>query len=192
NYIFETWNLAYSCNYGVLIQGGCAPNPGNTAQAALMNPATGALVLSGYARTNTAGEIHAGTIAPNGYYYVLASDSNINTTTSTATHGGHNQILCYSITGTTVNYLWTNNTNFSLDDFAVHMPISLGTNGIGAGCNYVYCTQGDTLDQRDLTNGNLIKRIKITNGVRTSPNITSGIAVDLLCGYVYVGSKGAV
>lgn len=190
NDIFETWNLAYSCNYSTLIQGGCAANPGNTAQAAVMNPANG--TLGAVTRDNTIGEIYAGTVAPNGYYYALAADSNVTATTYTPTSGPHNRLLCFQITGASVSLLWSINTNYSYVDFSEHMPNSLGTNGVAAGCSYLYTTDGVSLDQRNLSNGVLIKRVTIPGGVSTGPNINSGIAVDILCGNVYVGSKGAV
>ncbi|MDD5571773.1 MAG: hypothetical protein PHD97_11555, partial [Bacteroidales bacterium] len=188
--IFETWNLAYSCNYTTLVQGGCTINTANSTQAAIMNPANGQ--LGAVAVDHTIGEIYAGTVAPNGNYYALAADSNINPTTYTTTTGPHNKVLCYNITGSTISLAWWYPAGYSYVDFNSKMPKSLGTNGIVGGCNYLYTSDGVNLDQRNLTNGALIKRITIPGGTVSRPNVNSGIAVDLLCGYVYAGTKGAV
>jgi len=67
------------------------------------------------------------------------------------------KLLCFQISGASISLLWWTNTNYSYVDFSEHMPNSLGTNGIAAGCGYLYTTDGVSLDQRSLLTGALIK-----------------------------------
>jgi hypothetical protein len=191
--IFETWNVSYSPTTGTLIEAGC-PNIYQQ-QLALVNPANG--TLSGYSSNTTdqLGEIYTGCIAPNGLYYAVNANPAFCPTFNTA-----DSLVCYSITGGVTKELWSTNTDYTYDDYDFKSMFGIPTNGIAAGCLYLYTSDGYHLDQRNLTNGKSIKHVIIPNGDTSSCNsqwtsglipANSGIAVDN-CGNVYVGSKGKV
>jgi gliding motility-associated-like protein len=200
NNIAETWNLAYSCNYSTLIQAGCGMGAGNTSQVTIMTPTNGN-VGQQYANT-TKGEVYAGCVAPNGFYYALSADSSSG---GGASSGPYNNLLCCKITGATVTLNYAQHLDYKFRDYTSKSgPSAIGTNGIAAGCGYLYTSDGYSLDQRDLLTGQLIKRVTITGGSNgsssngggmgnaTDGNVSSGVAVDLACGYVYAGSTGNV
>ena len=60
--IFETWNIAYSCDYSNLVQAGSLAIWEE--QVSLVTSTNGNLF--GYTTNTTIGEIYAGCIAPNG------------------------------------------------------------------------------------------------------------------------------
>ena len=199
NNISETWNLAYSCNHATLIQAGCGAGANNTAQVTIMTPSNGN-VGQQYANTKV-GEVYAGTVGPNGNYYALAADSS----GAGASSGPYNNLLCCSVTGTTVSQLYQCHLDYMFRDYTSKSgPNAIGTNGIAAGCGYLYTSDGYSLDQRDLLTGALLKRVTISGGSNgssgngggkgnaTDGHVNSGLAVDLACGYVYAGSTGGV
>jgi gliding motility-associated-like protein len=199
NNISETWNLAYSCNHSTLIQAGCGAGANNTSQVTIMTPSNGN-VGQQYANTQV-GEVYAGTVAPNGNYYALGADSS----NGSAASGPYNNLLCCSVTGTTVSLIYKQHLDYKFRDFTVKSgPNVIGTNGIAAGCAYLYTSDGYNLDQRNLTTGALLKRVVIPGGSNgstsngggmgnaTDGHVNSGLAVDLACGYVYAGSTGGV
>jgi gliding motility-associated-like protein len=188
NTIFETLSMAYSCTYATLVQSGAGFKgaTGNITQVAVMTPGTG--VVGAVATNNNTGEIYASCVAPNGNWYGLASDSN-SVTSGTYSNGSFDNLMCYTITGTTVTYSWQKHIDYNFIDYhAKAGPKKIGTNGIVASCAYLYTSDGVNLDQRSLTNGTLIRRVTIPGGSNTTAgNFNSGLAVDLKCGYLYVG-----
>jgi gliding motility-associated-like protein len=185
--ITETWNLAYSCDYSQVVQAGCGKEAKNILQIAMMNPTNGTV---GPVNQNNVliGEIYAGVIAPNGFYYALTADSSM---AGAPTQGKFNNLVRYSIAGNTTTFSWKRNVGYDLSDWTIKMPNAISSNGIGASCSYVYTSNGEFLDQHNLATGALIKRVNIPGGVsRFFQN--SGIAVDLICGNVYVGGLNTV
>ncbi len=177
--VFETWVLAYSCNYSTLIQAGAYAV--GKMQAAVMNPANG--TIGALNTTPAVGELIAGTVAPNNLFYALAAVGS----------NGKNAVACFSYTGSSISYNWSADPGYNFTDFSLKMNASaVPINGIAAGCAYLYTTDGLSLDQRSLTNGSLIRRISVPGGTNSGSNINSGLAVDLSCGYVYVGSTNHV
>ncbi|MFI5150852.1 MAG: hypothetical protein ACHQRM_14040, partial [Bacteroidia bacterium] len=177
--VYETWVLAYSCNYSTLIQAG-AYTVGQM-QAAVMNPSNG--TIGALNTTSTVGEIIAGTVAPNNLFYALAANGS----------NGRNAVACFSFTSGTISYNWAVDPGYTFSDFSPKMNFSaIPTNGIAAGCSYLYTSDGKSLDQRSLANGSLVRRITIPGGTNSGSNINSGLAVDLSCGYVYAGSANNV
>ncbi|MGP8217501.1 MAG: PKD domain-containing protein [Bacteroidia bacterium] len=178
--IFEVWNLAYSCSYGELIQGG-SPNV-EQEDVAVVNSGNG--TLGGVTTYTVYGEIYAGCIAPNGNYYALAANPCFGCSTP-----GDN-IVCYTVAAGTATPTWNVQTTYQWNDFDSKNPNGISTNGIAAGCAYLYSSDGLTLDQRSLTNGAVVHTATITGGSKADP-APSGIAVDLACGNVYVGSSNS-
>ncbi|MFI5148716.1 MAG: PKD domain-containing protein [Bacteroidia bacterium] len=192
--IYETLTLSYSCNSSVLVEAGSRWKgaAGNVTYTAVMNPANGN--VGAVSADTLTGEVYGGTIAPNGNYYCLAVDSNSNGGTGTATTGKFNNLRCYTVTGATITPSWKLHVDYNLQDYkAKSGPKSLSLNGVGAGCAYLYTTDGVSLDQRSLTTGALVRRVTIPGGSNsTLGNMNGGVAVDLKCGYVYVGSVNAM
>ncbi|HXC06236.1 MAG TPA: hypothetical protein VNZ86_15870, partial [Bacteroidia bacterium] len=110
--ISETWNLAYSCNYSTLIQAGCGSGAGNTSQVTIMTPSNGN-VGQQYANT-TKGEVFAGTVAPNGFYYAISADSSNG---GGASSGPNNDLLCCKITGATVTLNYAKHLDYKFRDY---------------------------------------------------------------------------
>ncbi len=182
--IFETWNLAFSCDHNTVIEAGAYEY--STYQVAVMNPATGNVYSIDSGSINTSGEVYAGCVAPNGNYYAI-----------TGNQVGQDSLYCFNITGTKVTTKWSLLTSYTYYDYSGKSPVGIGTNGIAAGCAYLYTMNGTNLDQRSLTTGAIIKHLNIPTGDSTYQTggygtSSSGIAVDLSCGYVYVGTVGAV
>jgi gliding motility-associated-like protein len=199
NAVAEVWNIAYSCTYDALAQAGVGPQY-TEGELALITPSNGNLggtYNTPYpgSPTNNPAEIYAGCIAPNGFYYGLASNLGFFNNPS------DNTVTCWNISGATPAVLWTANTGYNYDDYETKTPYSVASNGIAASCAYLYTTNGLSLDQRSLTTGAIIKTVTIPNGNNGSTqgedfsapgNDNSGIAIDLACGYVYIGTKGSV
>jgi len=195
--IYETLTLAYSCNATTVVEAGARykGQPGNITYASVLNPANGN--VGNVSFDSLTGEVYGGCIAPNGNYYCLAVDSNksAGTTNPVANSTGpYNNLRCYTIAGTTITPAWKYPVGYAMVDFVAKSgPKSLSMNGVGAGCAYLYTTDGVSLDQRSLTTGVPIKRVTIPGGKNsTNGNVNGGIAVDLKCGYVYVGSVNNV
>jgi gliding motility-associated-like protein len=188
--IYETLTLAYSCSAQTLVEAGSRYKgaAGNVTYAAVMNPANGN--VGAVSSDTLTGEVYGCTVAPNGNFYCLAVDSNANGGTGAATSGPYNNLRCYAITGATVTPSWKLHVDYALLDYTAKSgPNSLSLNGVAAGCGYLYTTDGVRLDQRSLTTGALIKRVTIPGGSNAvKGNMNGGLAVDIKCGYVYVGS----
>ncbi len=199
--VYEVLNEAYNCNTSTLVQAGAGPTPGlaigNISQVAGVAPATG--ILGTVINQVPTGEVYTGCVAPNGNYYCIASDSNtLASGTPVNTNGPYDNLMCFTIAGTTLTKSWQMHIDYQLIDYHGKAgPNNIGTNGIGSSCAFLYTSDGINLDQRNLATGALIKRVTIpggtscgscTGGGGTWGNINSGITVDLKCGYVYVGS----
>ncbi|HXC04189.1 MAG TPA: SprB repeat-containing protein, partial [Bacteroidia bacterium] len=197
--IYETWNLAYSCNYSTLIQAGCGSYLwGNVSQVAVMTPATG--VLGTVTTNNNLGEVYAGCVAPDGKYYCMATDSNAGG--GLPSSGAYNNLVAYTISGGVLVQSWQKHLDYTYVDFSLKSgPNVIGSNGIAGGCGYIYTSDGVNLDQRSLVNGALVRRVIIPGGSNATSAavgtagagyVNSGITVDMACGYVYVGSANQV
>lgn len=123
-------------------------------------------------------EVRSICFAPNGSYYFLTLDTIGSIDTSLA-----------------VNYLASSGTRFSYRgaDFAFTPQ---GQNLICANTKYIYTSRADTIEMRDIANGNILLRKPIPGGGSaflfdelTIKN--AGIAIDN-CGYVYAGSQTGV
>jgi gliding motility-associated-like protein len=191
--IYETLNLAYSCNAQTLVEGGSGYKgaTGNESYAAVMTPGTGA--VGAVSISHNTGEIFAGAIAPNGNYYAIAADSN-SVTSGTFSAGPYDNLMCYTVTGATVTLAWQYSLGYSFRDYTGKSgPKNLGLNGISASCAFLYTMNGTNLDQRSLATGVLIKTVVIPGGSNTTAGkVNGGLSVDLKCGYVYVGSLNNV
>ncbi|HTB05807.1 MAG TPA: hypothetical protein VK806_02555, partial [Bacteroidia bacterium] len=181
NEIFEVWNVAYSCDFSELVEGG-SPTV-EQEDVGVVNSANGN--VGGLTVKTTYGEIYAGTMAPNGNYYAIAA----NPCFGCSTPG--DDIVCYTIAAGTATFSWNKQSVYQWNDFDTKNPDGIATNGIGASCAYLYTSDGKTLDQRSLTNGTVINTKTIPGGVNTDPS-PSGIGVDLACGYVYAGTPTTV
>jgi len=180
--IYETWNVAYSCADSVLVEASCYVCC-DIAQFDGVNIATGNPDPGEYVNDNI-GELYAGTIAPNGNYYALSATNN---------SFGPDQLICCKVTKTSASLLWQTSIAYTYGDFFLKCtPNQAGDNGIAAGCGYLYTSDGLALDQRDLSTGAIINSITIPGGNNTPGSINSGIAVDLECGNVYVGSNAVI
>jgi len=193
--IYETLTLSFSCNASTVVEAGARWKgaAGNVTYAAVMAPATGNVGAVSF--DSLTGEVYGGVIAPNGNYYCLAVDSNKNGgATAANSTGPYNNLRCYSVAGAAITPLWKYPVGYILEDYkAKSGPKSLSLNGVSAGCAYLYTTDGVSLDQRSLATGVPIKRVTIPGGSNsTVGNVNGGLAVDLKCGYVYVGSANNV
>jgi len=202
NNLYETWNITYNCDKSVLLQSGGGEIVGGTADFNFagfepVDPATG---TEGTVTYNTGiGEVISSRFASNGYLYLLTSDSNMNDVMAghNATTGPNNKFVCVNPSAGYAT-VFVVNTGYDFQDGDIKAGISthngsVGYNGIGSSCNYVYTTDGVSLDQRNLNTGALIKRVTITGGSnsRTAYNINSGIVTDM-CGNVYIGSSKTI
>jgi gliding motility-associated-like protein len=175
--ISEVNNVTYSCADSILIEAACRVCC-NFAEFDGVNTATGNPNLGEYAN-NGIGDVVAGTIAPNGNYYALSASS-----------GGSDDLLCGKVTHTSATLLWHVPTIYPFTDGESKESIGQeGSNGIAAGCAYLYTSDGLNLDQRDLSTGAIIRTVTIPGGSNASGVVNSGIAVDLSCGNVYVGGN---
>jgi gliding motility-associated-like protein len=181
--IFEVWNLPYSCGYSELIEAG-AP-VALEEQVGVVNSVTG--VVGGVTLNTTIGEIFTGCIAPNGNYYGLAANPDFS-----PTKGPGDNIVCYTVAAGTATFAWSKLTTYAWDDFQNKNPNGISTSGMAAGCSYLYSCDGLTLDQRDLTNGNIVNTVTMVGGANTTSVAPSGVAVDIQCGTVYAGSNNGV
>lgn len=180
--IFETWNLAYSCTYSTLIQSG-APGP-YIAQLSTVNQLNGN--LNTVVSDSSIGNFYAGCFASNGYYYALGFDS----VTYPAPVPG-NLLACYDISSGTPSLLWKINSGYNFFDHEYQFPLKVPANSMASGCNYLYTSDGDTLNQRKLTDGSIINTVIVPGGSKAEYSVNSGVAVDN-CGNVYIGSLNAV
>jgi gliding motility-associated-like protein len=206
--MWETWTLAFNCDETLLIQSGGGTNPpGNTSSSSIdfnsavyetVNIATGA---EGTLNNNiNYGEITSSIIAPNGMLYHLVSDSNIDVTNSQngPSQGPNNYVICINPAGFSTVFIAK--TGYSYIDADFKEPGSIGNNGLGASCKYLYTTDGLNLDQRSLTTGALVKRVTIPGGSNSPQSsvlmsgtalVNGGIVTDK-CGNVYVGTKNEI
>ncbi|HTA83450.1 MAG TPA: PKD domain-containing protein [Bacteroidia bacterium] len=206
--MWETWTLAFNCDETMLIQSGGGTNPpGNTSNSGIdfnsavyetVNISTGA---EGTLNNNiNYGEITSSIIAPNGMLYHLVSDSNIDVTNSQKgpSQGPNNYVICINPAGFSTVFIVK--TGYSYVDADFKEPGSIGNNGLGASCKYLYTTDGLNLDQRSLTTGALIKTVKIPGGsnspqssvLQTGTALINGGIVTDKCGNVYVGTKNEI
>ncbi len=181
--ISEPWVVKYSCADSLLVEAGCLVCC-DKAQFDGVDAATGNPNPGEYTNMNI-GEIYSGTLAPNGNFYGLSA-------IPFDAMSGPDILLCGKITKTSATLLWQANVNYPDNDYNFReTPDQLSTNGIVASCSYLYTSDGLTLDQRDLTNGNIINTTTIPKGNNNFLICNSGLAVDL-CGNVYAGSDSSV
>ncbi|HXC04193.1 MAG TPA: SprB repeat-containing protein, partial [Bacteroidia bacterium] len=188
--IHEIWNVSLSCNpYTMIVSG--SYNNNNVMWASVANAANGQKQGAGSNNSNL-GENYCACIAPNGKYYSLLANDN-----SVAGNAASNNLICYTIAGTAITPSFTTGTGYKYKDTDGKAgPNTVASNGIAAGCSFLYTSDGYYLDKRNLANGALITRITIPNGgngfggngTATDGNVNSGIQVDDACGLVYVGS----
>jgi gliding motility-associated-like protein len=192
--IYETLTLAFDCAAQVIVEAGSRFKgmAGNVSYASVMTAATGN--VGNVSSDTLTGEVYGGCVAPNGNYYCLAVDSNQNGGTgANVTAGAFNNLRCYSIAGATITPLWKLPAGYSLIDYVAKSgPKSLSLNSVAASCAFLYTTDGITVDQRSLTTGVISKSAPVPGGITTLGNRNGGIAVDLKCGYVYVGGVNNV
>jgi hypothetical protein len=182
--IFETWNLSLNCQNNTIMEGGAYEY--STYQAASVNPANGQIYCIDSGSINTSGEVFAACFAPNGTYYGLTANQN-----------GQDSLIAFNVSGNKITTKWSLLTGFTLYDYAGKTPVGIGTNGVAAGCAYLYTTDGLTLEQRNISTGAVITTVTIPSGSNNSTTggygtANGGIAVDIGCGYVYVGTNSAI
>ncbi|HTB06688.1 MAG TPA: T9SS type A sorting domain-containing protein [Bacteroidia bacterium] len=180
--LFEVWNLVYSRKDSSLIEAG-AP-VALKEQIGIVKASNGGL---GFIFDTAIGEIYSGCIAPNGNYYGLSANPDFRPTS-----GPGDNVVCYSVNSGMPAFLWKAQTTYNWDDFENKNPNGVSNNSVAAGWNYLYTSDGLNLDQRSLVNGAIIDSVIILNGSNTSSSAVSGIAVDLLCGNVYVGTTNSL
>jgi large repetitive protein len=198
NLMYETWTLAFKCDYTQLVQSGggimvppLGPPYYNVGVYESVNITTGA--EGTLTENDTLGEIISTAFAPNGLLYHLSADSNIGATrTGLAAGGAKNRLTC--INPVTNTLVWKRNTGYNYVDGDEKAPGSVGINAIAASCNFLYTTDGLKLSKWGLANGAYFGQIFIPGGSNV-PNsgggVNSGIVVDR-CGNVYVGANGNI
>jgi gliding motility-associated-like protein len=185
--VFETWNASYSCQYNDLIEAG---SPTITQeQVGIVNPANGNFVGPLYINAGIS-ELYTGNIAPNGYLYCISANHCFCTT---GTSAFTNNLCCYNISGATAVQLWNVPIpKYNYADFSFKNPGGIPNNGITISCNEIYTTDGVTVYGLNVNTGAVNYTATIPGGVNTSSTCNSGIAVDPVCGYVYVGTQSNV
>ena len=179
--MFEVWSLVFSPKDSVLIEAG-APNI-EQYELGLVNSANGNL---GTETIDTLlGEIYTACIAPNGKYYGISSNPCFGCNTP------GNNIVCYTVNKSQATLAWNRPTKYQWNDFDNKNPNGIASNWIAAGRKYLYTTDGLTLHQRSLSNGDSLKSITIPGGSNTAGASPGGLAVDV-CGNVYVGTINSV
>ena len=191
--IHEIWNVSMTCNpFGLIVSG--SYNSDNVSWASTVNPANGHLTGAGSNDVNY-GENYCGCVAPNGNYYCLVADNNAVVT------GSNGYVVGYTVTGSTLGVAFHTSTGYKYyDTNSKAGPNTVTSNGIAAGCNALYTSDGYNLDKRSLANGSLISHVIIPgggnglggDGTAADGNVNSGIQVDIACGLVYVGSLNNV
>ncbi len=98
--------------------------------------------------------------------------------------------IAFNISGVTPVQLWaTVIPTYNYADFSFKNAAGIPDNGVATGCNYVYTTDGANVYQFDINTGAVIGNAPIPGGLNVIGSMNSGIAVDPICGYVYVGSQ---
>ncbi len=181
---YEYWTLGFNCDYSQLMVGGTySENPFSFefhGAAFQINQGDGSIdtmaIVTNALVANPAtpfgiNEIRTLAASPNGSYYFLTLD----------TIGSIGQAF-------DVSYLHASSYNLSY-----YLPYGQGgsgqgINGIAAGKNFLYTTDGQTLHKRNIADGSILATVTIPNG---SKEVNSGIAVDG-CGNVYAGAVSRV
>jgi len=178
--ILEVPELAFSCDYSRLTIGGC--NHGyNEMACAEMNQTTGTANIV-YSDTLNYGDVRSTTYGKNGYYYAICISQKIwnGQLVILNSQNGYSFVASQVLNGVLNEF--NTATNFASNGCA---PFNL--NAIVASCKYLYIYLGDTLEQRDLLTGAVLKKVCVPHGIYLG---NMGIDVDD-CGNVYVGtSKG--
>ncbi|MFI5151446.1 MAG: gliding motility-associated C-terminal domain-containing protein [Bacteroidia bacterium] len=192
--IHEIWNVSISCNPNTMVVAGSYMN-NNIMWASVASQTTGVKQGAG-SNNSTYGENYCGCIAPNGKYYSLLANDN-----TSVGNAPNNHLICYTIAGTAITPSFVVGTGYKYyDTNGKAGPNTVASNGIAAGCSFLYTSDGYNLDKRSLANGGLITHITIPNGgnglggdgTAADGNVNSGIQVDDACGLVYVGSKNNI
>lgn len=168
--MYENWRITFNCDYSQLLNSGCGPGCCNGGRIDLCDAATG--VESNFTAPTTAGDMVCTCFGQNGYMY------NVNV---------NNSIICLD-PASAFSVVFDVPNPYGLTDGIQMNTTSLGLNGIAAGCNFFYVYLGQTLEKRDLLNGNMISSIVVPGGTFLQ---NMGIGVDK-CGNVYAGSSTGV
>ncbi|HXB12322.1 MAG TPA: hypothetical protein VNZ45_10070, partial [Bacteroidia bacterium] len=183
--IFETWGTGYSCVTGKVIESG---SPTVTQeQVGIVNAANGTLLGALYSNA-TVSELYAATIGQNGNLYTISS----NLCFCTSGVGSFtNTLQAWNIAGVTAAPIWkTVIPNYNFADYSTKNLAGIPDNGVGTSCTSVYTSDGLDLFQFNINTGaKTAGPIVIPGGSNTLGVVNSGIAVDPVCGYIYVGSQ---
>ena len=126
--MYETWTLAFNCDYTKLYQTGGGTYSGattyfNVAVWEPLNISTGA--EGPLVQDATLGEVTSSIFAKNGYLYNLSSDSNLCACpTGGASAGAYNRLTCYNV-GTGAQ-IFNVKTGYSYVDGFAKQPLATG------------------------------------------------------------------
>jgi hypothetical protein len=178
---FEFFHLAFNRTFTRLVMGGRQANGGDFA---FIDTTNGSIISF----QNVSGsEVRSLCIAPSGNVYGLT---------------------CITVTGLGGNFLVVTNSALAPTSFVsvpsgyawgeqgvaygngntIFGPGWQGQNGIAVNNCYIYTASGSMVDRRDLSTGAVIATTPVPGGIQEQ---NSGITIDS-CGFIYVGSQGAV
>ncbi|HXB12947.1 MAG TPA: hypothetical protein VNZ45_13250, partial [Bacteroidia bacterium] len=182
--VFETWGTAYSPVTGNLIECG-APNILSN-QTGIINSANGNFL--GPIHTDTLfDEIAAVTIGSNGVMYGLTGNKCF---CNSGAGSYTNTLVAFNISGVTPALMWSKRIpTYNFQDFQQKNLAGIAYNGISTGAGSIYTSDGLKLYRFNINTGSLMDSALIPGGRDAGKLINSGIAVDTMCGYVYVGSR---
>jgi len=168
---YEGSLLSFNCDYSSLVLSGagvCCNNAG----VGTVNQNTGA-VSTVYSDNMFAGDVRSSVFGKNGYYYALTA-SKLNRGCLIILDGNNS-----------FNFI----SRVFLDQDVPEVTTAISYNAVAASCKYLYTFLGEVLEQRDLSTGVLLNKVKaIPNGAFMS---SMGIDVDD-CGNVYLGTTNGV
>jgi gliding motility-associated-like protein len=185
--IFEYWHIAFNCDQTSLLIGGMrASNPlsTNTFRGVTITINMGSGAVTGYTTVGyIAGfnikEVRTICSSPSGNFYFLTLDS-IGCVNST------NVLQWKSVSGYAFSY---GNPSYAIQG-------NMGMSAIRATNSFIYTSNGNTIDKRNINTGAIITSAAIPGGINVNgfgghTYGNSGLDIDS-CGNVYVGSVNQI
>ncbi len=196
NNMMETWTITFNCNHTQFYQSGGGRIVSGTTYFNMsveepVNAATG--VEGTLIENDSMGDIYCTYYAANNLVYHMTGDSNVTPDLAggllAATSGADNNLICFNAASGV--RLFRVHTGYAYIDGDVKAPGSVGMDAITSSCQYLYTTNGASIDRWDPLTGAHFNQVTIPGGSTTPGAVNAGITTDK-CGNVFVGSNNNI